>query len=164
MIWKKAESEEAPSKEHALPAPAPAPVSRQQSQPPQDRALIGPSIEIQGTLNGAEDLQIEGRVDGKIELPQHTITIGKNGRVKADIVGRTIVVMGEVNGNLFGEEQIILHQSSRVWGNLFAPRVTLEDGAQFKGSIDMSSKADSISEAAPAKAYEAVSTEFAAQK
>ena len=82
-----------------------------------------------------------GVPDGKIELDQHNVTIGKNGRIKADIHGRSIVVMGDVKGNLYGSEQIILRKSSKVRGNLFSTRVSLEDGAEFKGSIDMTSKA-----------------------
>jgi cytoskeletal protein CcmA (bactofilin family) len=102
--------------------------------------LIGPSIEIKGSLSGGEDLLVEGRVEGKIELAQHSVTIGTNGRIKADIQGRNIVVLGEVEGNIFGSEQITLRQSSKVQGNLVAPRVSLEDGANFKGSVDMTSK------------------------
>jgi len=102
--------------------------------------LIGPSIKIQGSVSGDEDLLVEGRVEGKIELAQHSVTIGASGRIKADIQGRSIVIMGEVEGNLFGSEQITLRQSSTVRGNLVAPRVSLEDGANFKGSIDMTSK------------------------
>jgi cytoskeletal protein CcmA (bactofilin family) len=102
--------------------------------------LIGSSIKIEGNLSGGEDLLVEGQVKGKIDLGQHSITIGKKGRIKADIHGRSIIVMGEVNGNLFGSEQIILRKSSKVRGDLFAPRVSLEDESDFKGSIDMTSK------------------------
>jgi cytoskeletal protein CcmA (bactofilin family) len=137
MIWKKSESEEVPAREHAPQMPQPAPATRIQQPQARERAMIGPTIEIKGNLSGAEDLFIEGRLDGKIDLSQNSVTVGKNGRVRADIVGRSIIVMGEVEGNLYGEEQIVLHQASRVCGNLFAPRVTLEDGSQFKGSIDM---------------------------
>jgi cytoskeletal protein CcmA (bactofilin family) len=137
MIWKKSEAEETSNQPQTQPQPPAAPASRNQTQSSKERALIGPSIEIKGDMRGAEDLHIEGRVDGKIDLPQCGVTVGKSGRVNADITSRTIVVMGEVNGDMFGEEQIILRQSSTVHGNLFAPRVTLEDGAKFKGSIDM---------------------------
>jgi len=138
MIWKKSDAEEpaVPSQ----PQPPPLPAARNQPQASRERALIGPSIEFKGNLTGGEDLFIEGRIEGRIELRQHSVTIGKSGRVKADIYGRTIVVQGEVDGNLFGEEQIILRQASTVRGNLQAPRVTLEDGSQFKGSIDMVAK------------------------
>jgi cytoskeletal protein CcmA (bactofilin family) len=102
--------------------------------------MIGPSIEIRGDLSGGEDLHVEGRVEGKIELRRHNVSIGKSGRVQADIFGKVITVDGEVQGNLFGEEQIILRHSSTVRGNLTAPRVMLEDGSNFKGSIDMTPK------------------------
>lgn len=138
MTWKKSETDNPPT--HAPVPPQPWTV---RSQPPaQERALIGPSIVIKGSLSGDEDLLVEGRVEGEIELSQHGVTIGTSGRIKADIHGRSIVVMGEVEGNLFGAEQIVLRQSSVVRGNLAAPRVSLEDGSNFKGSIDMTAKPD----------------------
>jgi cytoskeletal protein CcmA (bactofilin family) len=108
-----------------------------------ERALIGPTILIKGDLTGEEDLLIDGRVEGRVELRKHNITVGKNGRVKADLYGKVITVEGEVHGNLYGDEQLVLRQSSTVRGNILAPRVVLEDGANFKGSIDMSPK-DSV--------------------
>ena len=141
MIWKKSEADEAAAPIPPQPQAPPPPSVRSQPQPTKERALIGPSVEIKGNLAGGEDLFVEGRIDGKIEVRQHGITIGKSGRVKANVYGRTIVVMGEVEGDLYGEEQIILRQSSAVRGNLVAPRVTLEDGANFKGSIDMTANA-----------------------
>lgn len=141
MIWKKSDTDETSSQTQPQPQPPPVLSRQSQTQPTREHALIGPSIEIKGNLTGGEDLFVEGRVEGKIELRQHSVTVGKSGRVKADIYGRTVVVMGEVDGNLFAEEQIVLRQASTVHGNLTAPRVTLEDGSQFKGSIDMSPKA-----------------------
>ncbi len=146
MIWKKSESEDPtatpqPQPQHQYqPPPAPAPVARAQA-PAKERALIGSSIEIKGDLRGAEDLFVEGKLEGKIELRQHSVTIGKAGRVKADIFGRSIVVLGEVDGNLHAEEQIILRQACTVRGNLTAPRVALEEGSSFKGNIDMTAEA-----------------------
>jgi cytoskeletal protein CcmA (bactofilin family) len=139
MIWKKSDEDNPPAQTPMQPPPQPS-FTRNQPPPGKDRALIGPSIEIKGSLSGGEDLLVEGRVEGKIELAQHGVTIGTKGRIKADIHGRSVVVMGEVEGNIFGAEQIILRQSSTVQGNLVAPRVSLEDGANFKGSIDMTSK------------------------
>lgn len=107
---------------------------------PTGRATIGPSIFIKGDLTGEEDLVIEGRVEGKVDLKQNNVTIGKNGRVRADIFGRVVTVEGEVDGNVFAREQAVLRQSGAVRGNLTAPRVTLEDGSRFKGSIDMEPK------------------------
>jgi len=139
MSWKKPDMYNPPTQTPMEPLhPSP---PRSQPPPVKERALIGPSIEIKGNLSGGEDLLIEGRVEGKIELPQYSITIGTNGRIKADIRGRSLIVMGEVEGNLYGAEQIVLRQSSTVTGNLVAPRVSLEDGANFKGSIDMTKPA-----------------------
>jgi cytoskeletal protein CcmA (bactofilin family) len=141
MIWKKSEASETVAQAQPQPQAPPAPSPRNQGQPTKEQALIGSSIEIKGNLVGDEDLFVEGRIEGRIELRQHSITVGKSGRIKADIYARTIAVLGEVDGNLYGEEQIVLCQSSTVRGNLLAPRVTLEDGSNFKGSIDMSSPA-----------------------
>jgi len=107
--------------------------------------MIGPTVYIKGDLSGQEDLIIEGRVEGKIELRQHSVTVGKNGKVKADIYGKTITIEGEVQGNLYGEEQVVLRQTGTVRGNITSPRVSLEDGSNFKGSIDMSPKETSSS-------------------
>jgi cytoskeletal protein CcmA (bactofilin family) len=144
-MWKKSESED-PQPQHQpppyQPQPQPQPVSQPRVSAPQqkERAMIGATIYIKGDLSGQEDLVIEGRVEGKIELRQHNVTVGKNGKVKADIYGRTITIEGEVQGNLYGEEQLLLRQTSTVRGNIIAPRVSLEDGANFKGSIDMTPK------------------------
>jgi cytoskeletal protein CcmA (bactofilin family) len=139
MIWKKSDEDSPPTQTPIQPPPQP---SAPRSQPPsnKERALLGSSIKIEGSLSGGEDLFVEGRVKGKIVLEQHSVTIGSKGRIKADIHGRSIVVMGEVEGNLYGSEQIILRKSSKVRGNLFAARVSLEEGADFKGSIDMTSQ------------------------
>ena len=139
MSWKKSNKDNPPIKTPIQNPPQP---SAPQSQPPssKEQALIGSSIKIEGSLSGGEDLFVEGKIDGKIELDQHNVTIGTNGRIKADIHGRSIIVMGEVKGNLYGSEQITLRKSSKVRGNLFAARVSLEDGADFKGSIDMTAK------------------------
>ena len=114
--------------------------------------MIGPTILIKGDLSGEEDLLIEGRVEGKIELKKHNVTVGKNGRIKADVYGKVISIEGEVHGNLYGEDQLVLRPSSTVRGNVVAPRVILEDGANFKGSIDMSPKEPGQKEPAPAPA------------
>ena len=138
-MWKKPDMDNPPTQTPVQPPPQPS-APRYQPPPTKERALIGPSIKIEGSLLGGEDLVVEGRVEGKIDLAEHSVTIGASGRIKADIQGRSIVVMGEVEGNLYGSEQIILRQASKVRGNLVAPRVSLEDGSNFKGSIDMTSK------------------------
>ncbi len=102
-----------------------------------DPANIGRSITIKGDISGDEDLHIQGTVDGSVNLKEHNVTITPEGRVKADVHGRTITVQGQVEGDLFGGEQVILRPSCRVSGNITAPRVSLEDGANFRGTIDM---------------------------
>jgi cytoskeletal protein CcmA (bactofilin family) len=92
---------------------------------------------VSGNLSGNEDLIIEGAVEGEIVVKDHMVTISKTGKVKADVYGRSICVEGQVDGNLVGDEQVVIRQSGRVRGNVTAPRVNLENGAKFKGSIDM---------------------------
>ncbi len=100
-------------------------------------AVIGPSIQIDGTLRGQEDLYVEGEVTGTIQLQNHTLTIGAQGKIKADVYAHTVFVEGSMDGDLFGSEQVIVRKSAKVRGNITSPRVTLEDGAAFKGSIEM---------------------------
>lgn len=142
MVWKKSEDHPSPSETSTAPRPAPSPVSAAPAAEPRrtDRATIGPSIFIKGDLTGDEDLVIEGKVEGKVDLKQNNLTVGKSGRVRADIFGRVVTVEGEVDGNVFAQEQAILRQSGALRGNISSPRVTLEDGSRFKGSIDMEPK------------------------
>lgn len=143
-MWKRTDDgPETPGYTPPQPQPAAATPQRSSSsssEPRRGSATIGPSISIKGDLTGEEDLVVEGKVDGKIELRQNAVTVGRSGRVRADIYGSTISVEGEVEGNLFADEQILVRASGKVLGNLTAPRVSLEDGAKFKGSIDMEPK------------------------
>jgi cytoskeletal protein CcmA (bactofilin family) len=100
-------------------------------------AVIGPGIHINGDISGDENLIIEGKVDGKIRLGAHQVDIGQSGRVKADVMAKIIKIAGEVRGDLTATEKVIILRSGNVHGNIVAPRMTLEDGAIFKGSIDM---------------------------
>ena len=111
-------------------------------------AVIGPSITIKGDVTGDEDLMIQGRVEGSVDLTQHNVTIGTSGRVKAGVHGRLVVVEGEVEGDLVATEQIILRNTAKVEGSLSAPRVALEDGAVFRGGIEMDSTRKSVHKSA----------------
>jgi len=102
---------------------------------------IGPSISIVGELSGDEDLTILGRIEGNVNLPKHSVTIGRTARVVADIRAKTVSVEGELKGNLQATEQILIRKTATMLGNLAAPRVGLEDGCRFKGSVDMESAA-----------------------
>lgn len=122
--------------------PAPAPDRR-------EHAAIGPSISIVGDLTGEEDLTILGRVEGKINLPKHSVTVGQSGRVKADIHAKIVSVAGEVHGNLVAGEQILIRRTATMLGNLTAPRVGLEDGCCFRGSVEMESSEKGRTAVAP---------------
>ena len=100
-------------------------------------SVIGPSILVQGDMTGDEDLVIQGRIEGSISLKKNLVTVGKDGRVNATVSAQTIRVEGTVEGELRGREQVIVTKTGSVSGNIVAPRVTLEDGCRFKGSIDM---------------------------
>jgi cytoskeletal protein CcmA (bactofilin family) len=108
-----------------------------------EAAGIGPSIAIVGDVTGEEDLTILGRVEGKIDLPKHSVTIGQGARVKADIHAKAVSVAGEVHGNLVASEQILIRKTATMLGNLTAPRVGLEDGCCFRGSVEMETPAKS---------------------
>ncbi len=100
-------------------------------------AVIGQSIKIKGTVSGGESLVIEGTVEGSVDLAGHDLTIGQTGHVTADLQAKNVKIEGQVKGDITGSEKVIVSKSGRVHGNIVAPRVTLEDGAKFKGSIDM---------------------------
>lgn len=102
-------------------------------------ARIGGSLSIKGDLYGEEDLFIEGAIEGKITVHKGSVTVGEKGRVKADIEATNIHVAGEVKGDLAGSDQVVLLETGRVEGNIKAKSVTLQNGARFKGSIDMES-------------------------
>lgn len=100
-------------------------------------ALIGPTITIKGDIVGEENLIIEGRVEGSITLKSKDLTVGQSGRVIANVKANVVRIDGELRGDITGIEKVILSKTGKVQGNIVGPRVTLEDGAKFKGSIDM---------------------------
>ncbi|VAW91260.1 hypothetical protein MNBD_GAMMA22-2684 [hydrothermal vent metagenome] len=112
------------------------PVSNNTSVP----ATIGSSIYFKGELSGEEDFIIQGKVDGEIKLHKNNLTIGVDGVINANITANIIIVEGQLNGDLFGSENVIIRKTGNVLGNIISPRVTLEDGAKFKGSIEMDPK------------------------
>ncbi|MCA1778865.1 MAG: polymer-forming cytoskeletal protein [Xanthomonadaceae bacterium] len=116
-----------------------------------DIAIIGSSISINGELKGAEDLIVQGRITGTIELKSNTLTVGPEGRIDAEVFAHTILVEGTVNGDLYASERISIQKSARISGNILAPRISLEDGARFKGSIDMDSESEKFRKAFEAK-------------
>jgi len=109
----------------------------------EELASIGKSIVINGELSGSEDLTVEGQVEGKIELRDHVLTVGSNGRIKAQVTAKSIVVLGHVTGNLTATERVDIRENGSVEGDIVAPRVAIADGSHFRGSIDMQRKEQS---------------------
>ena len=102
-------------------------------------ANIGKSITIKGDLSGNEDLQIDGNVDGRIDLPNNQLTIGPEGRVKAEVHAKSVVVIGHVTGNLVAAERIQVEATGIVDGDVKAPRLVIQEGAMVNGTVEMSS-------------------------
>ena len=110
------------------------------SQNERDVVNIGKSVVIKGELNGSEDLTIEGHVEGKIELRDHVLTIGPNGKIKAELYAKSVVVLGEVKGNVTATEKVDIRENGSVERDITSPRVAIAEGAHFRGSVDMAGK------------------------
>jgi cytoskeletal protein CcmA (bactofilin family) len=102
-----------------------------------DMSVIGPSLVIKGELEAGEDLLIEGRVEGTITHTAERLLIGQRGTLKADIRARNVVIEGEVEGDVYGSESVCIRETAKVRGNIFTPKVSISEGAHFKGGIDM---------------------------
>ena len=103
-------------------------------------SVIGPTLKFKGELSANEDLIIEGEIEGTIAHQDKNLTVGKEGRIKADINARTVEIYGRVEGDIHGEDVVKLAKSADVKGNIYCARIIMEDGAQFSGSIVMSQK------------------------
>jgi cytoskeletal protein CcmA (bactofilin family) len=136
----------APLMSASEPAAAPRPATTTTS----DQATIGKSLVIKGEVTGSESLYIDGRVEGSINLSGNRVTIGRNGVVAANISAREIVVLGKVRGNLTASDRVDIRSDGSLTGDVVAARISIEDGAFFKGGIDIR-KAGS---AGPAKVEE----------
>ena len=117
--------------------------------------MIGPTIRIKGEVSGEENLIIEGKIEGTVTLRGKDLTVGSSGSVKANVSANMVKIDGEVRGDITGEEKVIISNTGKVQGNIVAPRVTLEDGAKFKGSIDMD-PSERVAEAKPSSLKSAV--------
>ena len=105
-------------------------------------AHIGKSVVIKGELSGSEDLYIDGQVEGTIELREHNLTIGPHGRVQANVNAKEVVLYGSLKGNVRAVDRVDIRKSGSLVGDLVAARVMIEDGAYFKGSIDIQKAGD----------------------
>ena len=129
------------------PLAAPQPEIRRQNE--RDVVNIGKSVVIKGELNGSEDLTIEGQVEGKIELKDHVLTIGPNGRIKAQVFAKAVIVLGEVHGNISASERVDIRDNGSVDGDIVSPRMAIAEGAHFRGSVDMQRKPGAPTQAQP---------------
>ena len=102
---------------------------------------IGKSVLIKGELTGSEDLFLDGEVEGNIDLKDHSLTIGPNGKIRANVMARDVVVHGKVDGNVSGTERVELKRSAVLVGDIATQRIVIEDGAYFKGAIDIRKEA-----------------------
>jgi cytoskeletal protein CcmA (bactofilin family) len=102
-------------------------------------ANIGKSITIRGDVSGEEDLIIEGRVEGRVELAKHHLTVGPNGHIEAEIVAKEVTIIGRVSGNVTATERTEIQESGRLDGDLVAPRLLIQEGAQINGGVTMKS-------------------------
>ena len=118
----------------------PTPRSEANHQMEKDIVNIGKSVVIKGELNGSEDLTIEGHVEGTIQLREHVLTIGPNGKIKAQVFAKSVVVLGEVTGNVTASDKVDIRDKGSVDGDIVAPRVAIAEGAHFRGSVDMQRK------------------------
>src|SRR5262247_4102558 len=102
-----------------------------------DQATIGKSLVIKGEVTGSESLYIDGRVEGTINLPGNRVTVGRNGQVQANINAREVVVLGKVKGNLTASDRVDIRNEGSLTGDVVCQRISIEDGAYFKGGIDI---------------------------
>jgi len=145
-MWKRDEAVRPTGGQPVVPPPTPAAAAPTPSRTEaghfmeRDIVNIGKSVVIKGELNGSEDLTIEGQVEGKIELRQNVLTIGPNGKIKAQVYAKAVIVLGEVHGNVTATEKVDIRDNGSVVGDLVSPRIAIAEGAHFKGSVDMQRK------------------------
>jgi len=138
--------------------PARTPTPSAQPAAVSDQATIGKSLVVKGEVTGSESLYIDGKVEGAINLPGNRVTVGRNGQVAANITAREIVVLGKVRGNMAASDRVDIRSEGSLTGDVTAQRISIEDGAYFKGGIDIrkpgnseAKGANSVAAAEPAK-------------
>lgn len=142
-MWKKREDEKSGAWGESPNVPSPpahsatSPVPTGTSRTPFESAKIGSSVTLKGELFGSEDLYIDGAVQGRIELHGHTLTVGPNGRIHADISAKSIVIHGKVDGNVHGSDKVELKSSAVLAGNITARRIAIEEGGFLKGKVEL---------------------------
>ncbi len=125
-----------PIRPMSIPTPAPEPV-RPAPVSTGEQATVGKGLFIKGEITGSESLFVDGKVEGSINLPGNRVTIGRNGQVAANITAREIVVLGKVRGNVTATDRVDIRAEGSLSGDVAAARISIEDGAFFKGGIDI---------------------------
>src|SRR3984957_2511496 len=161
-MWNKRKEEEYPPKPAQAPAPASsqaketAPMSSSNPTPSHSTtesrgpANIGKAVMIKGQIFSREDLTIDGEIDGSVELHEHRLTVGPNGKLQAGVKAREVVVLGTIHGNVEASDKIDIRKDAKLVGDIKTARIVIEDGAYFKGSIDIARPEISKPSAAPA--------------
>src|SRR5271165_5857975 len=126
-----------PQRSYTPPAPETPVAARPATVTPQEQATLGKSLVIKGEVTGSESLYIDGRVEGSINLPGNRVTVGRNGVVSANISAREIVILGKVRGNMTASDRFDIRSEGSLTGDITAQRVSIEEGAYFKGGIDI---------------------------
>jgi cytoskeletal protein CcmA (bactofilin family) len=132
------------------------------SQAAADQATIGKSLVVKGEVTGSESLYIDGKVEGAINLPGNRVTVGRNGQVAANISAREVVVLGKVRGNINASDRVDIRSEGSLTGDVIAQRISIEDGAFFKGGIDIRKPGSPNKEAAVPVESKATSSVLAA--
>jgi len=117
--------------------PAPPPAAAVLPEAPRNIAVIGPGMMIKGEVQSLEDLYIDGEVDGALELREHCLTVGPNGKTHSTIRAREVVVLGSVQGNVEARDKIAIRKNGKLVGDIKTAGIIIDDGAYFKGSIDI---------------------------
>ena len=172
-MWNKKKEEEYPPKPAATAPPAAnpirenpsmstAPASLHHTSEARGPAVIGKSVMIKGQIFSREDLTIDGEVDGSVELHEHRLTVGPNGKLQAGVKAREVVVLGTIHGNVDASDKIDIRKDAKLVGDIKTTRIVIEDGAFFKGSIDIVRPEAKPAAAAPAPKPAAVPATAAA--
>jgi cytoskeletal protein CcmA (bactofilin family) len=126
-----------PENKNAMPTASNTYTPVKTSSAPIEQATIGRSLVIKGDISGGESLFVDGRVEGTVNIPEHRVTVGRNGVVTADVNAREVVIMGKVHGNIICSDRLDIRSEGSVTGDVVVQRISVEDGAILKGSVQV---------------------------
>lgn len=147
-MWKPSQTGTVPPNPTPEPTPRPAPVSSPVAEPANratpvasssnaEQATIGKGLFVKGEITGSESLYIDGKIEGSINLPGNRVTVGRNGQVTANVTAREVVILGKIKGNVNASDRVDIRAEGSLAGDVAAARISIEDGAYFKGGIDI---------------------------